>query len=115
MIFLATSARTERDDGLLLEADSATASKVPAVVDRDTANGYVSENDTFSFCLARILLRKTVQCCLENLCVRAIEGQDAANSHPERLQAKHEKLYESEKRTELIQSTISPLVSQASF
>jgi len=72
----------------------------------DTANGYVSENDAFSFCLASILLRKMVQCCLEYLCVRAIEQQTAVNFPPERFQTNHEKLYELEKRTELIQTTV---------
>jgi hypothetical protein len=43
----------------------------------DTANGYASENDAFSFCLASIFLRKRVQCCLENLCVRTIEQATA--------------------------------------
>ena len=55
--------------------------------------------------LASILLRKTVKCCLENLCARTIERKTAVNSHPERFQANHEILYEPEKRTELIQTT----------
>jgi hypothetical protein len=41
----------------------------PEAYSSATANGYVSENDAFSFCLANILLRKTIQCCLENLCL----------------------------------------------
>jgi hypothetical protein len=36
---------------------------------------------------------------------QAIEQRTTVNSHPERFQANHEKLYESEKRTELIQTT----------
>ena len=56
----------------------------------------------FSFAWSARRSRKTAQCCLENLCVRAIERRTTVNSHSERFQANHEKLYESEKRTELI-------------
>src|SRR6266699_470692 len=77
----------------------------PEAYSSDTANGYESENDVFSFCTASQGSRKTAQCCLENLCVRAIERRTAVNSLSERFQANHEKLYESEKRTELIQTT----------
>ena len=71
----------------------------------DAASDYASENNAFSFCLVSILLRKTAQCSLENLWVRGIERRTTVNSHPERFQTKYEKLYESEKRTELIQTT----------
>jgi hypothetical protein len=66
---------------------------------------YVSENDVFSFCLVNSLLRKTVQCCLENLCVRATLRRTAVKSHLERIQAKHKKLYESEMRSYIRQTT----------
>src|SRR5712692_2068671 len=70
-------------------------------------NGYASENDAFSFCLVSKSSRKTAQCCLEKNCVRAIERRTTVNSLPEGSPANHEKLYESEKRTELIQTTLS--------
>jgi hypothetical protein len=79
----------------------------PEACSPDATNGYASENDAFSFCLVSQSSRKTAQCCLENLCVRAIEQRTTANSYPERFQANHEKLYESEKRTELIQTTFA--------
>src|SRR5437899_8025491 len=68
-------------------------------------NSYASENDAFSFCLVSKSSRKTAQCCLEKNCVRAIERRTTVNSLPEGSHANHEKLYESEKRTELIQTT----------
>jgi len=79
----------------------------PEACSPDAVNGYASENDVFSLCTACQSSRKTAQCCLEKLCVRAIEWQATINYLPERFQANHEKLYESEKRTELIQTTIT--------
>jgi hypothetical protein len=81
----------------------------PEADSSDTANGYESENHLFSFCQSAQGSRKTAQCCLENLRVRATLRQTAVNSHPERFQTKREKLYESEKRTELIQTTLTLL------
>src|SRR6266699_3363078 len=81
----------------------------PEAYSSDTANGYESENDVFYFCTASRGSRKTAQCCLEKLWVRAIKRQTTINSLPERFQANHEKLYESEKRTELIQTTLNAL------
>src|SRR6266487_4899831 len=83
----------------------ATASKQPACTQSGHEPGYASETDVFSFCLASQSSRKTAQCCLEKNCVRAIERRTTINSRSERFQANHEKLYESEKRTELIQTT----------
>src|SRR6266702_7679800 len=60
----------------------------------------------FPFAWSARRSRKTAQCCLEKNCVRAIERRTTVNSLPERFQANHEKLYESEKRTELIQTTL---------
>jgi len=77
----------------------------PEACSLEAANGYASETDVFSFCLASQSSRKTAQCCLEKNCVRAIERRTTINSRSERFQANHEKLYESEKRTELIQTT----------
>jgi hypothetical protein len=77
----------------------------PEADSSDTTNGYESENHLFSFCQSAQGSRKTAQCCLENLRVRTTLRQTAVNSHPECFQTKYEKLYESEKRTELIQTT----------
>ena len=77
----------------------------PEACELSAANGYASENDAFSFCLVSQGSRKTAQCCLEKNCVRATLQRTAVNSLPELSQANHEKLYESEKRTELIQTT----------
>src|SRR5712692_9266901 len=74
-------------------------------------NGYAEDFDAFSFCLVSKSSRKTAQCCLEKNCVRAIERQTTVNSLPEGSPANHEKIYESEKRTELIQTTQTPLSS----
>src|SRR5712692_10550077 len=68
-------------------------------------NGYAEDFDAFSFCLVSKSSRKTAQCCLEKNCVRAIERRTTVNSLPEGSPANHEKLYESEKQTELIQTT----------
>ncbi len=59
----------------------------------------------FPFAWSARRSRKTAQCCLEKNCVRAIERRTTVNSLPEGSHANHEKLYESEKRTELIQTT----------
>jgi hypothetical protein len=71
----------------------------------DPANGYASENDVFSFSAASQSSRKTAQSCLENLCVRAIKRPTTVNSLSKRFQANREKLYASEMRRELIQTT----------
>jgi hypothetical protein len=59
----------------------------------NAANGYASENDTFSFCTANQDSRKTSQCCLEKLCGRAIERRTTVSLHPERFHTIHWKIY----------------------
>jgi hypothetical protein len=63
----------------------------------------------FPFAWSARVREKRLKCCLEKNCVRATLQRTAVNSLPELSQANHEKLYESEKRTELIQTT--PLFS----
>jgi hypothetical protein len=71
----------------------------PEALSERHANGIASENNVFSFRSDSRGSRKTVQCCLEKICGRAIERQTAINELPVCFQANRENLYESEERS----------------
>jgi len=67
--------------------------------------GYASESASFSFGSANVQAENVTQCCLEKLCVRTTERIAAVNCLPERFQANREKLYASEMRSYIRQTT----------
>jgi hypothetical protein len=66
-----------------------------------------SEIEAFSFYPDGKSSRKTAQCCLENVCVRAIERRTIINELSEHFHANHQKLYESQKRSFIRRTTTS--------
>jgi hypothetical protein len=63
--------------------------------------------EVFSFYPVGKSSRKTAQCCLENLCVRALERRTTINELSEHFHANHQKLYESQKRSFIRRTTLT--------
>ena len=72
----------DRTNGLFRTRDENVSGRnevSPEACSPDSANGYASENDAFSFYTANQGSRKTAQRCLEKLRVRTISLLDSLN------------------------------------
>jgi len=78
----------------------------PEAYSLDIANDYESENDMFSFCPTYQGSRKTAHCCLEKLRVSTISLLDSLNWLHWLLSSKRVKIFSSEKRSDIRQTTI---------